>query len=477
MTSSTGSHGFEHALVIGASMTGLLAARVLSEHFREVTIVERDELVDAPDIRKGVPQGRHAHALLCRGQQVMEQLFPGLFDDLIARGAHRIDMGAQCGWVHFGKWKIRHHSGLTSYYQSRPLLEWCVRSRVTALPNVHFVRGDAAELLPSANGDGVNGALIRLRGRADADATAQLGTLKADLIIDASGRGSRTPRWLEQLGYAQPRTTAVRIDAGYGTRVYRRAANVPADRQVVILYPDPPRTKRAGFMIPIEGDRWLVTIGGRFCDYAPEDEAGYLEYARSLSAPDIYETIRNAEPLTDIISNRFKENLWRHYERLERAPEGLVVLGDALCSYNPAYGQGMTASALEALALDECLREHRANGAHNTRGLARKVQRRAGEIVKMPWMLATSEDFRYPQTIGERPLGMRALHWYTRKIHERSADSAYIYRAFLHVMQMMEPPASLFRPGVIARLLWKPRSKPSQVRSVGTTALPAEVER
>ena len=475
MTSSN-SHRLEHALVIGASMTGLLAARVLSEHARQVTIVERDELIDAPETRKGVPQGRHAHALLCRGQHIIEQLFPGLFDELVARGALRIDMGAHAGWVHFDKWKINHHSGLPSYYQSRPLLEWSVCSRVKALPNVRFIRGDVVELLPSANGDGVSGASIRLRG-GEAAGDAQMTTLQADLIIDASGRGSRTPHWLEQLGYPVPRTTTVRIDAGYGTRIYRRAGSIPVERQVVILYPNPPLTKRAGFMIPIEGDRWLVTIGGRFRDYAPEDEAGYLEYARSLSAPDIYETIRSSEPLSDIVSNRFKENRWCHYERLKRAPEGLVVLGDALCSYNPAYGQGMTASALEALALDECLRQHRSSGAARSRGLARKVQQRAGEIVKMPWMLATSEDFRYPQTIGERPLGMRALHWYTRQIHERSADSAYIYRAFLHVMQMMEPPTSLFRPGVIWRLLWKSAGKPARMATLGSGAMRAEVER
>jgi 2-polyprenyl-6-methoxyphenol hydroxylase-like FAD-dependent oxidoreductase len=428
-------------------MAGLLAARALSIHFAQVTVVERDELIDDASPRKGVPQGRHAHALLCRGQQIMADYFPGLFDELEAEGAQRIDMGAQAAWLHFGVWKARHPSGLTSYYQTRPFLESRVLRRVKRLPNVRFIRGDVVSLLSGSQGAVVSGVRVRARGVADTDASES--DITANLVVDTSGRGSHTPVWLQSLGYAPPRETAVRIDGGYATRIYRRPQGVPSDRQVMILYPRPPHTARIGYIFPIEGERWLVTLGSRLADYPPVDPEGYLEYARSLDAPDLYESIRTAEPLSEIVGNRYKANLWRHYEALRRFPEGLVVLGDALCSFNPAYGQGMTVCALEVRALDECL--SRQSG--RVIGLANRFRRKAGRLVAMPWLLATSEDFRYSRTQGRRPFYMRALTWYTAKMHRRCAKDPVVYEAFLRVMQMMSPPASLFQPSMLWRVL------------------------
>ncbi len=450
MSTEKAGSGFDRAIVIGASMAGLLAARVLSQHFAEVVVVERDELCDNPDHRKGVPQGRHAHALLCQGQAIMAELFPGLFEDLVAGGAQRVDMGAQAAWLHFGKWKARHRSGLASYYQSRPFLEWKVRQRVKAIANVRFIRGDVVRLLAAESSDKIGGALIRPRG--DAAVAPEPSPMYADLVADASGRASHMPRWLEELGYEKPRESQVRINGGYATRLYRRPATVPFERQVVILYPNPPYTCRIGYIFPIEGDRWLVTLGSRFADYPPTDEDGFLAYAKSLDAPDIYDAIRVGEPLSDIVGNRFKANRWRHYEQLARFPQGLVVMGDALCSFNPAYGQGMTTCALEAQALDMCLGKAAAGGTRSARVLADRFRRQAGDIVKTPWLLATSEDFRYAQTEGKRPFWMSALTWYTRKIHQRSALDSVVYGAFLRVMQMVDPPTRLFRLSIVRRI-------------------------
>lgn len=439
-------NSYGHAVVIGASMAGLLATRVLSDHFARVTLVERDQLPHSAEPRKGVPQGRHVHGLLNRGEQILTHLFPDLVPALQTAGAIRVDMGADVNWHHFGVWKTRFLSGVDGLMFSRPLLEWQVGQRVAALPNVRVI--DECDVNQFATNDDrtrITGIKIQRRHENTTEEA-----LSADLVVDASGRGSQTPHWLDSLGYQKPEESTVKIGIGYATKIYRRPDNFSAWKALIVT-PQPPDV-RGGIIFPIEGNRWIVTLIGALGDHPPLDEQGYLEFARSLTRPELHHAIEPTEPLTPITAHKFPMSLRRHYEKLRRFPERLLVLGDALCSFNPVYGQGMTVSALDALALDACLKDQRRRCGADLTGLWRKFQPEVAKVADVPWQLTTGEDLRYPQAEGPRPASLGFLHWYIGKVHEAAGHDQQITHRFYQVMHMLAPPSVLFRPDVMLRL-------------------------
>jgi len=304
--------GGSHAVVIGASIAGLLAAHVLANHFDRVTLVERDRLPDEPEFRKGVPQGRHIHVLLVGGNRRLEQFFPGLNDELAAAGAACLDWTADCWWFNFGGWKPHFASGLTSMFGSRPLLEYHIRRRVAAQPKLRWLpECDATALLADENRTRVTG--VRLRPRTPAAGEPAEWDLPADLVVNASGRDSRAAEWLKSFGYPAPPETRINSFLGYATRAYERPAGWQADWQALIISATPPKSSRGAVIVPLEGGRWLVTLAGAARDYPPTDEAAFLDFARSLPTPVLYQTIKDARPLTDITAYRRTENLRRHY--------------------------------------------------------------------------------------------------------------------------------------------------------------------
>jgi 2-polyprenyl-6-methoxyphenol hydroxylase-like FAD-dependent oxidoreductase len=462
----------EHAIVIGGSIAGLLAARVLSSHFARVTVIERDSLPDDASPRKGVPQARHVHILLNRGKSILEQLFPGLFAGMGPSGTVPVDLCQDMRWLHLGILSTRAASGIISQFQSRPALEWHVRRRVKAIANVSFLeRVEVVRLLREAKRNAVTGVEIRAM-HANEESTS---AIHGDLIIDASGRGSQTPRWLQALGYDVPKQSAVEIDFAYASRIYRRPAGFAGDWKVLICYPDPPHGKRGAYIFPIEEDCWIVTMGSRFGDRPPADEAGFMEFARSLPHPDVYEAIAGAEPLTPISTFRFPSNRRYHYEKLRRFPDRFIVLGDALCSFNPIYGQGMSVCALEAMALHRCLRRA---GRGNLNGAARHFRAQAARIVEIPWMLVTTEDYRYPQTRGWRPPLADFVNWYTRKLHELTVTDAPTLHSLVGVMQMELHPLALYRPSILSKVIYATLTRRSSgLRSrTGTAERPHRAE-
>lgn len=440
----------QHAVVIGASMAGLLAARVLSEHFERVTLIERDRL-EGMGPRKGVPQGWQTHALLSKGAAIIEDLFPDLFPALVAEGAIEADMGADLLWHQFGVGKVRFTSGIRIYSLSRPWLEAHIRQRVAKRANVGFLEGtEVVQLIASADTRRITGVQIRA-----VEGAHNTGEMVADLVVDASGRGSQAPRWLTALGYPQVEERVVKVDVGYTTRTYRRPKALPADWKILVIYCTPPQEQRTGLVQPIEGDRWSVSLSGWLKDYPPTDEAGFLEYARSLPNPALYELIKEAEPLTSAVSYRFAANRRRYYERMARLPEGFVVLGDALCSFNPVYAQGMTVAAIEVETLQDCLQQRRQK---DLSGLTRQFQKAVAQTVSAAWMFTTSEDFRYPATEGKRPVGIGLFQWYTRRLLEAAAVDPRLALRFYHVMHMLKPPTTLFAPRVLAAVLFRKKA-------------------
>jgi 2-polyprenyl-6-methoxyphenol hydroxylase-like FAD-dependent oxidoreductase len=429
------------AVVLGASMSGLLAARALSRHFERVTIVERDALRDTEEVRKGVPQAAHAHGLLASGYRVMDEYFPGLMDELEARGAPRGDVVGDFIWFQYGRWKLRHRSGLRGITVSRPCLEAAVRRRVKLLPNVTFLEGmDGVRPRFDPETGRVTGLVVRPR-----DASAH-GDIASDLVVDASGRGSQSPRWLEEMGFGRSEEISVKVDVGYATRVFERKRGEFFDSMGGIVSATPPASGRLGAVLAAEGNRWVVTLAGSLGDHPPAIEDEWVRFAASLPVPAVRDLVTSARPLADIVTYRFPANRRRFYERMKRFPQGFVVIGDAVCSFNPIYGQGMSVAAIEAKALDESL-------SAGTDGLARRFYARAGKCVDIPWSIATGEDLRFPQVEGRRPPGFRLLNRYFERVHAVASADEAVCRRFFDVLNLLAPPSSLMTPPVALRVL------------------------
>ncbi|HZI09617.1 MAG TPA: FAD-dependent oxidoreductase [Myxococcus sp.] len=306
----------QHAIVYGGSMAGLITAGVLARHFERVTLVERDGFEQGPQQRKGVPQARHLHGLLTRGLNILGELFPGIQEDLKAAGAQVIDMAGDHAWYMAGLWRPRIQSGISFYAQSRPLLEWTVRQRVLALPNVRLLDGrEVTGFLTSADKARVTGVQLQAPGGGDAQ------TLEGELVVDTSGRGSRTPQWLEALGYPRVEETRIHVDVIYGSRLFRPPANFAASWKMLSVSPELPKDRKVGSICTIEDNQWLVTMAGWLGAEPPQDDAGYLEFARSMTQPHFHEALRHAEPLGPVHLHKFSHNQRRHYERMSRFPE------------------------------------------------------------------------------------------------------------------------------------------------------------
>ena len=437
-----------HAVVIGGSIAGLLASRVLADYFDTVTIFEKDHLVDSAEPRMGVPQGRHVHSIWKRGLSLMEESFPGLTSELIEGGSAEVEMTKDFAWYHRGVWKLRVPSGIFITCQTRPFLEWQIRRRVCQISNIDLVdHCHVKRFVTDATAQRITGVAVQSRR---AGATEE--TVSADLVVDASGRGSRTPRWLEELGYGRPDMSVIDVDVGYATRFYARPPQEDCPWKALIVAPTPPDGTRLGVIFPVEGQRWIVMLGGWNGDHPPRDEDGLLEFARNLEAPDIYTFMREAEPLTPIAGYKFRANVRRHYERMRRFPGGLIVLGDSLCSFNPIYGQGMTTSALDAMTLRECL-DRAVHRGESLDAMAHHFLKRVPRRLDAPWRLAAGEDMNWPGTQGDAPFGTPFMNWYFGRVHALAARDPQVLVRFVRVANMIDSPVRIFHPRVLAPVL------------------------
>jgi 2-polyprenyl-6-methoxyphenol hydroxylase-like FAD-dependent oxidoreductase len=428
------------AVVIGAGIAGLAAGRVLADRFSRVVILDRDRLPDDAVPRRGVPQGQHPHVLLVAGQEALERLFPGLRDELLRAGATPFDTGSGLLLFRSGTRWPAVPIGLSLVSMSRPLLETVVRRRVAALSQV--VVRDEAPVTGLTGRDGrVDGVLLEGGER-----------LPADLVVDCSGRGGRSDRWLAALGVPAPAGVEVKVGITYATRVYRRRPGDLPDSAAVFVVPSPPE-KPVGLVMPIEGDRWLVGLGGWHGVRPATDDDGYLAFAGDLPFPAVADLMKRTEPLSGVVVQRFPTSRRRLFERLRRPAAGYVAVGDAVCSFNPVYGQGMTCAVHQALALGRALDRHRTV----TSRLSRDYYRAAAGALAVPWRFAVGADFAYPETTGPRPRSIGPLNAYVRRLQRVARDDPAVRRTFTAVQHLVAPPSVLFTPPMVARVLRGPR--------------------
>ena len=435
-----------HAVVIGGSMGGLLAARVLSEHFGQVTVLDRDTFPDLPEHRSGVPQSRHAHGILVRGQQIIAELFPGIMPELRAAGATA--QGSLAIVSPAGKLPL-YEMDFDGAWVSRTLLEHHVRERLKTVHNVRIIsQVEVTDLVATSDKRRVTGVNARYR-----DGQKEPEQHLADLVVDLSGRTSKAPEWLEALGYDAPPEESINSGLGYASRFYQKPENFPAEWAGLLVNGQPPHNPRAGLILPIEHDQWHVTVAGFAGHHPPTDEAGFLAWAEALPDPSLYEAIRVAEPLTPIRGYRTPTNRLRRFEKLARRPAGFAVMGDAVCAFNPIYGQGISTRALEALALRQVLRS---TADVTSERFAQQVQRAVAKVVAAPWMIATGEDLRWPGVTlngTKAGFGTRFIHRYSDVFLKQALHDKVLSTTYQRMINMLEPPAALMKPSSVLQVL------------------------
>lgn len=456
----------QHAVVLGGSLAGLLAARVLADHFERVTLIERDAYPQTAEARRGVPQANHVHGLLARGRRILEEFFPGLQDEMIAAGAPVADIANDIAWFTPAGWGVRFPSDLQILSFTRPLLDLYVRRHLARNSKIEIVDNtDVLRLVPGTSPNQVAGVLVCPRSL-DADRRVAK-ELRADLVVDATGRASRAPRWLSDLGYSTPEETVIDAFLGYASRLYQIPENFERDWKCVFVQSAPPKRKRGAILFEVEDNRWLVTLIGGGRDYPPSDELGFLEFARSLEVPTIFDAIRRAQPVSPIKTHRATENRRRRYDRAPEMPENFLVLGDAVCAFNPVYGQGMTVAAMGALTLHTTLGEQRRRHPNGSlSGLARRFQKRLAKVNETPWMLSTAQDLRYYETVGASPSRMtRFMHRYMDHVIELATRRVAVRRILLRTFNMLTPPSTLFQPRVLFQVLAQVLNRPKSERA------------
>ncbi len=440
---------YGHAVVIGGSISGLLVARVLADQFESVTLIERGKEPTAPKVRKQVPQGYHAHLLLKSGELYLQDLFPDLVTEMKAEGSVTVDSSADLSWFHHGCWKIKYHSHLRVLTQSRPFLEWHIHRQVSDLDNVIFrYETRAKQFITTSDKTKIIG--VELHNRHTNKASENLDT---DLLVDASGFGTQTPKLLQELGYTAPKETSVHIGLNYTSYVYECTTS-NHDWKSLIIYPRAPQQNRGGCLLTIENNRYLLTLVSYLDDEKPRNYTEFLDFAKSLPHPEIYNFIKNLTPISDLSSYYIPKTVRRHYEKLDNFPDGLVVMGDANCRFDPIFGQGMSVAAKEAIDLGRMLAARaKRQSPPNVNGLSKPFHQQVARIISTPWLLAITEAYRYPQIEGRRPFGMKFLHAYTALIFALSSTDKQVHESFMNVLHLLKEPIALFKPSILWKVL------------------------
>jgi 2-polyprenyl-6-methoxyphenol hydroxylase-like FAD-dependent oxidoreductase len=434
------------ALIIGGGISGKLAARVLADFFEEVLILERDQEPTGPSPRKGAPQGEHLHALLFAGQNGLESLFPGITERFHSGGAAKINSTKELAWFHHGVWKLRFDGPYSTTLQSRPHLEWIIEQAIKAIPNINVQYNLVVENYIYDEDEN------RLKG-----VTCNGKSFTADLIVDASGVSSFSTNWLTNRNINIPEEK-VKIGLTYITKTFQLDESKVRDWAIKIVYPNPPEEKIGGTISRIEGNRYIVTINGYHNKIDDKEmlnkDFGFLDLAKKLPKPDIYQEIKDATSLSKTSVYKVPQITWKHFEKAKNLPDGLLLIGDTICRIDPVFGQGMSIAVLEALALQKMF-----NKDTNLQRITKKFHRQSKNIISPIWRMVLAEDFRYSETTGKKPAGLSVQQWYAKKVFLLSSQDLFTYDSFVKVMNLVKPITILMHPKIIIRVLKQVISK------------------
>jgi 2-polyprenyl-6-methoxyphenol hydroxylase-like FAD-dependent oxidoreductase len=439
------SHIGKQALVIGAGMAGLAAARVLSNHFEQVLVLDRDNLPSDATHRAGTPQSRHVHAILSGGLRALGEIFPDFTRHLAQLGAVEIDFPLDMrvergGFDPFPQRKF----DIITYCASRPLVEFATRQLVAQQPNIEFRQGcRVRDIMATSNGAIVTGVRCET-------ASGQTETIAADLVIDASGRGTLTLDLLKSTGRPAPEETSIGMDIGYSTGNFDIPDNFDRNWKGLSTAPHAPKSSRGAVMLPREGNQWTLTLYGMHGDKPPGDWAEFLDYANSLRTPTVYDAISTARRIGEIHRFVLPASVLRHFERLNDFPRGLLPLGDAICHFNPVFGQGMSVAAIEAACLDRLL-SARAVERQPLAGLAEAYFDMVQDLIKTPWSAARL-DLVYPETSGSRPADLQEMLKFGAGVFTLAAREPEVHKLFSEVQQLLKPNSVFREPAFVERV-------------------------
>jgi 2-polyprenyl-6-methoxyphenol hydroxylase-like FAD-dependent oxidoreductase len=432
-----------HAIVLGGSFAGLMTAKVLSSHYQQVTVVEKDKVHHCPESRKGQSHTRHLHGLLPTALHILSTYFPGLIEEIHDHGGVVNDFGTSMNWYTHGGFKKNVFLGIPGVSLSRPLLEYLVRERVLSVPNIMLIDNTTVkDYLYQPDQQKISGVIV------EGKEGMLPGNIEADLVVDCSGRGSRTPQWLKEMGYGEVPVDEVKINVTYTTRLYQRDPDDFRSRTWMACTPEAPAERRNGAVFPIEGNRWIISVGGWHGEKAATEEDEFLDFLKTLPNPNIYDIASTCQPISDIIQYRYPISIKKNYEKMRRFPLGLLILGDAISSFNPVYGQGMASVGLQAVELDKLMGQN-----VDERRLAKTYFKRIVKIKNKLWEMSTGEDFRFAETAGTRPFAINLINKYVSLVHRATNRDEKVCKAFLKVMGLIAPSLILFSPSILWRTL------------------------
>jgi 2-polyprenyl-6-methoxyphenol hydroxylase-like FAD-dependent oxidoreductase len=442
-TASRSYHLGERAIVVGGGLAGLSAARALSDRFRQVVILDRDELPDSGTARPGVPQGKHPHALLGGGLEALEKLFPGFGGELRHAGAVSIDRGFDALYEIPGQdpWP-RIRLDYPTYALSRPLLELTLRRQVERLANVKAQAGcRVLNIIGQSNTGDATDIYYRTPD-------GHLETLQSDLIIDASGNGSLTLEFLKASGRTLPEETSIGVNMRYASALFD-SANIKDNYKIAYTFPDAPEESRGGLIVPAENGTYQVVLVGRGQEIPPITEKEFLRYARNFRTPTVYDAIQHARRLTEITPFSFTESRWRHFAQVSDFPHGLLPIGDTICRFNPVYGQGMSVAAREASLLFDLLGR---SDSDLLSTLASEFLPKVENIIADPWAMSALPDFIYPETTGVRPENLEARLNFQKGLGQLAARDTAVFKLLMDVRNLFKPLTVLDDPSLADRI-------------------------
>lgn len=437
----------KRAVVIGAGIAGMAAAGALAGFFEQVVVLERDRLPEMPAHRPGTSQSWHAHGLLVGGLRALGALFPGIDADFASAGAVTMRINQDFREDHPTRGPMPQRDfGLSGLTMTRPIIEATLRRRASGHPNVTFRQSTPViGIEVGSDGQRVTGVLCA----AERDSSVEV--IPADLVVDASGRGQPTLELLQSVGWDRLRETAIGIDLCYTTAIMAIPEDAPTDWRIALAHADAPHSGRRAVLIPVEGNRWMMTVAGRGAERPPAEWGALLAFVRDLGTRTIYSAVRRTKPIGKLARFLTPASVWRHFEGLAALPGGLVPIGDAICRFNPIYGQGMSVASKEAVLLCRLLQE-RATLPDPLAGLGQAFLAEAKVLIETPWSMAALPDFVYPNTRGERPADLEQSLRFSEALHRLAMRDADVQRLMVEVWHMLKPISVYQDPDLRARV-------------------------